>query len=287
MQATVRGQLAYAYTGGKKIDAALPSIVFIHGAANDHSVWQLQSRHFANHGFNAIAVDLPGHGKSEGGACASVGDYAAWIAEFLSAAGAHSAILAGHSMGSLIAIECALRSPAIVAGLALLGVALPMPVAEPLLDAARSRPADAFDMLNLWGHGPAAKLGRSPIPGVSLVGNYRRLLEQSRAGVLLSDLTACNNYRPTVSDLQGISCPRLIAIGMRDQMTPPKAAEAAAAQMPGTRMACVENVGHASMQEAPEEILQLLRDFALQVVAGALPRARAGTASGTAPPPKK
>ena len=52
-----------------------PTLMFVHGAANDHSVWALQSRYFAHHGFNVLAVDLPAHGRSAGhGACDGRGD---------------------------------------------------------------------------------------------------------------------------------------------------------------------------------------------------------------------
>jgi pimeloyl-ACP methyl ester carboxylesterase len=69
MDLDINGQKAYAYTGGKAFDATLPTVVFIHGAQNDHSVWGLQSRWFAHHGFGVLAVDLPGHGRSEGDRC--------------------------------------------------------------------------------------------------------------------------------------------------------------------------------------------------------------------------
>ena len=64
MNLTVQGQSTYAYTGGKPFDANLPTAVFIHGAEHDHSVWALQSRYFAHHGFGVLAVDLPGHCRS-------------------------------------------------------------------------------------------------------------------------------------------------------------------------------------------------------------------------------
>ena len=63
------------------------AVMFIHGAANDHSVWALQSRYFAYHGFNVLAVDLPGHGKSAGPALPSIEDMAAWAMRVLDAAG--------------------------------------------------------------------------------------------------------------------------------------------------------------------------------------------------------
>jgi len=68
----VQGEPLYVYTGGKFFDPAKPTAVFIHGVLNDHSVWILQTRYFANHGWNVLAVDLPGHGRSGGKAPASV-----------------------------------------------------------------------------------------------------------------------------------------------------------------------------------------------------------------------
>src|SRR5437868_8841070 len=92
-------------------DAALPTIVFIHGAQNDHSVWALQTRYFAHHGFGVLAVDLPGHGRSKGAPLTSVEAMADWLLALLDTAGAGQAMLVGHSMGSLIALEAAHRAP--------------------------------------------------------------------------------------------------------------------------------------------------------------------------------
>jgi len=64
MRISVNGGECYAYTGFHRLDPAQPTIAFVHGAANDHSVWALQSRYFAHHGFNVLAVDLPAHGRS-------------------------------------------------------------------------------------------------------------------------------------------------------------------------------------------------------------------------------
>ena len=56
----------YAYTGGRPFDPAKPTVVFVHGAQHDHSVWILQSRYLAHHGYGVLALDLPGHMRSEG-----------------------------------------------------------------------------------------------------------------------------------------------------------------------------------------------------------------------------
>ena len=102
---------AYCYTGGKPFDASLPTAVFLHGAQNDHSVWILQTRYFAHHGYGVLAVDLPGHGRSKGKALTSVEAMADWLLRVLDAAGVKQAALIGHSMGSLIALETSVRAP--------------------------------------------------------------------------------------------------------------------------------------------------------------------------------
>ena len=107
MYLQVNHHKTYCYTAGKAFDVAKPTVVFIHGVLNDHSVWNLQSRYLAHHGWNVLAIDLPGHCKSEGDAPASVEEAATFIAALLDAAGIDKAALVGHSWGSLIALESA------------------------------------------------------------------------------------------------------------------------------------------------------------------------------------
>ena len=261
MKFLVQQQPAYVYTGGKPFDAAKPSVVFIHGAANDHCVWVYQARYFAHRGWNAMAVDLPGHGQSFGEAKESIAAYADWIVNLLDNGGVTRAALVGHSMGSLIALECAIRHSARVSQLALLGASVPMPVSELLLDAARNRPIDAFDMLNVWGHAPQLKWGRNPTPGTSSMVAYKRLLEKSRPGVLACDLGACAAYLPEDAAIAAIKSPTLIIAGGRDMMTPPKSAQAVASRIAGSRVALFDDTGHAMMQEAPGKTIDALKGF--------------------------
>ena len=81
MQFEINARPAYAYTGGKAFDAKLPAVVFVHGAEHDHSVWILQSRYLAHHGYSVLALDLPGHLRSEGPAPATVEAIAVALSE--------------------------------------------------------------------------------------------------------------------------------------------------------------------------------------------------------------
>ena len=195
MNLIVQGYPAYAYTGGKPFDPTLPAIVFIHGAAFDHSVWQWQSRYFAHHGHSVLAVDLPGHGRSPGMPRATIGDYAEWVAALLDSAALPQAALVGHSMGSLVALETALRHAPRVTKLALVGTATPMPVSEGFIAASRDEPPVGLEMEAVWGHARQAQLATSPVPGSSLLSASRRLNARSTPGVLHVGMHACHAYR--------------------------------------------------------------------------------------------
>ena len=269
MQLMIHGHSAYAYTGGKAFDPALPTAVFIHGAQNDHSVWALQTRYFAHHGFSVLAVDLPGHGRSGGAALHSVEAMADWLNALLDAASVGKAILIGHSMGSLIALEAASRQPSRVAGIALVGTAYPMKVSTALLDAARDREPAAIDMVNIWSHSSIAQKPSAPGPGFYVQGGSRRLMQRvsqrNPDHVFFTDFSACNAYangEQAAASLAAESCAALFLLGLKDVMTPAKAAAPLVAQLPQAQVVKVEACGHALMAEQPDQVLDSLFRFA-------------------------
>src|SRR5690348_15114363 len=146
MMLTVNGQETFVATGGRDFDPGLPAVVLLHGAGFDHTAWALHSRWFAHHGFAVLAPDLPGHGRSQGPVLASIGAMADWTIALLDAAGAPSARLIGHSMGSLIALDAASRHPSRVTALGLIGTASTMSVGPDLLKAAEANEQAAIDM---------------------------------------------------------------------------------------------------------------------------------------------
>ncbi len=156
MELQVKGHSTYCYTGGKPFDAAKPTVIFIHGVLNDHSVWILQTRYLANHGWNVLAIDLPGHCRSAGTPPASVEAAAAFIIALMDAAGLQQAALVGHSFGSLIALETAARAPKRVSHLILVGCAYPMKVSPVLLENSVSKPMLAIDLVNSFSHSTLA-----------------------------------------------------------------------------------------------------------------------------------
>jgi pimeloyl-ACP methyl ester carboxylesterase len=260
MNLIIQGYPAYAYTGGRPFDATLPAIVFIHGAAFDHSVWQWQSRYFAHHGHSVIAVDLPAHGRSPGAIRATIGEYAEWIAGLMDAAGLPQAALVGHSMGSLVALETALRHAPRVTKLVLVATSAPMPVSDAFIAASRDDLPVGLEMEAVWGHARQAQLATSPVPGSSLLSASRRLNARSKPGVLHAGLNACNSFSADAAKVAALMVPTLVVAGRRDQMTQLKAGRALADSIAGAKFVALD-AGHSMMSEAPRELLGALRGF--------------------------
>jgi pimeloyl-ACP methyl ester carboxylesterase len=258
---TVASHPVYAYTGARAPVAAQPTVVFVHGAANDHSVWALQSRWFAHHGWNVLAVDLPGHGRSGGPALASVEAIADWLPALLDAVGAERAALVGHSLGALAALACAARHPARVTKVALLGPSVPMPVSDLLLAAAKADDHAAFELINGWSVSPGKQLGGNSVPGMWLTGNAMRLMERTRPGVLHADVGACHAYADGLAHAAAARLPALVVTGQRDLMAPPGNATALIAALPDVRTVMLPQAGHALMAEQPDAVLDALAAF--------------------------
>ena len=200
MRVEVAGAEVHVGTGGTHWREGEPALLFVHGAGMDHTVWVLLARYFARRGFSVVAPDLPGHGRSAGTPLTSIAAQADWLWTLIDRlqadAGLDDAplVLAGHSMGSLVALEAASRHTDRLSRLLLLGSAWPMPVSDALLDAAQTDIARAADMITEFAHAYASKLGHNPVAGIRVTGLANRLLQRSAPGVLASDLAACNDY---------------------------------------------------------------------------------------------
>jgi len=261
MKLQVRGEAVYAYTGSRALDPARPTVVFVHGAAHDHSVWALQSRYFAHHGRNVLAIDLPGHGRSGGGPLGSVEAIADWLVDLVDAAKVERAALVGHSLGALAALACAARHPARVEKLALLGPAAPMEVSEGLLAAAQADDPVAYELISGWSTSYGKQLGGNTVPGMWLVGNDLRLMQRTPPGVLHVDLVACAAWKGGVDAAARVRCPTLVVLAARDLMTPPRAAKPLVDALADGRVVSLPDTGHAMMAEQPDAVLDALRGF--------------------------
>ncbi len=265
MKLTVNGHDTYCYTGGKPFDAAKPTVVFIHGVLNDHSVWILQTRYFAHHGFNVLAPDLPGHCRSAGEPPQSVEEAAKFIVALLDAAGVRKAALVGHSFGSLTALQVAGSAPERVSHLALVGTAFPMKVSPALLDNALNNPMKAIDMVNTFSHSMLAPPPSTLGPGTWLYGGSRALMKRvlasnTKVNVFHRGFKACDDYQGGELAMEKVQCPVLFILGRNDSMTLPRMAQPLQAKAPGAKTVML-NAGHQLMTEDPDGVLFALKDF--------------------------
>lgn len=261
MELEVAGNTAFIYSGGKPFAAALPTVVFIHGAQQDHSCWLLQSRWFAHHGYGVLAPDLPGHGRSAGAPLTSVEALADWIVALLDAAGVKQAGLVGHSMGSMIALDAASRHTERVSAIALIATSVPMPVSPALLAAAKNDEPRAMNMVNVWSHSAHGHVGECAVPGIWMYAANLRLMQRQKPGVMHTDFAACNAYAGGAEAAAKVACPALFVIARRDAMTPARSAQAFAQSVKGARTVMIEGSGHNMMGEKPDQVLDALIAF--------------------------
>jgi len=255
----VDGKSVFAYTAAHELDPRKRALVFVHGAGLDHSLFALQSRYFGYHGWNVLALDLPGHGGSAGAPLPTIEAMAHWVIEVLKRVKIEKASVIGHSMGSLIALECAARDAA--ERIALIGTAYPMAVSQGFLEAARKNQHAAFDMDTIWGHAPQVPLGGNPNPGMWMYGDTLARLRRLAPGVLYNDLKACNDYAGGFESAAKVKCPTLFILGRRDVMTPPRSAQQIVDKISNAKVVTIDFSGHSLMAEAPDATLDALIQF--------------------------
>jgi pimeloyl-ACP methyl ester carboxylesterase len=260
MKCSIRQKAAFFGTGSSQHRADAPSICFIHGAGFDHSVWVMPARYFARHGYNVVAPDLPGHGRTAGPALSTIAEMADWLLELLDTTEIQQSILVGHSMGTLIALHIAANHPQRVRRMALLGTSIPMPVGAALLAAAGDSDHAAIDMANTWSHAVSGELGVSAMPGTHNRVGGERWLERMRPEAYFADLNACNEFQ---IDPAKVAAPTLVIAGSADRMTPPAAGRLVAQRLRNGTLCLLPGCGHAMLSEQPNRVLDALAQFVL------------------------
>ncbi|MFK7890395.1 MAG: alpha/beta fold hydrolase [Granulosicoccus sp.] len=265
MKTTVNSQEIFVGDGGVAWRGDQRTLVLQHGAGMNRTVWVLLTRYFARHGYNVVAADLPGHGASGGHILASIEAQAEHVWALLDSLHethdlpVDSVVMAGHSMGALLVTEAAAQRHESVGDLLLFGVGYPMMVAQPLLDAAQANQQSAVDMIAIYSHSFASRLGHNPVAGISVQNTAMAMLEQAAPGVLYADLMACNDYRgleqacDSLAKSEGVRC--AVISGDADQMTPMKSTRTVV-ELLNAEHIVLRDCGHMMMSEQPEQTLQ-------------------------------
>ena len=269
MKLNLKSGSVYLNTGGVPWQDDKPWLCLVHGASLDHSVWVLYTRYFARQGYNVLAPDLPGHGHSEGSVPDSIEAMAEWLDGLFdeigiapgsttnSASDSPSLSLAGHSMGSLVALHTASLNPQRFSNLLLLGTAVPMAVGEALLNAAKDNHHAAVDMVSIFGHSFQSRLGGNPVAGINILGAGMRLLESAGPGVMYTGLNACNNYQAGLQAAAQVQARSTLILGENDMMTRPSGAKKLAQTLSAETL-LLPGSGHMMLAEQPESTLQAM-----------------------------
>lgn len=263
MQIKINNDNINIRTGGYNIDNNNPYFLLIHGAGMDASVWQMQTRYLANRDINILAIDLPGHGLSEGNPLSTIQEMSNFIIELLDILNIKTATVAGHSMGSLIAIDLLKNNEKRINNLTLLGTASLMPVHPDLIEAATNNLSLAANLITDWSFGTKQHLGNHPLPGYWMIDSSIQLIKQSRKGALAKDLIACNEYKDALTVASNIDKEVIIISGKEDKMTPVKKARELNDNIKNSNLIVIENVGHMMMIENPVKVTQIMHDLFL------------------------
>lgn len=177
-------------------------------------------------------------------------------------------VLAGASMGGMVALHAALRAPDRVAGLALLGTTARADTPELL----RLR----GEAIGLFEQGRAEEVLRANVlfafhpaqqRDAALIERYVRMVLRAGAAQLVAQNRAVMARADLRARLPAIACPTLVACGEADALTPPEHAAEIAASLPGARLELLRGAGHMLTMEQPAALGALLAGWLSRVAA--------------------
>ncbi len=229
-----------------------PTVVLVHGAGGTSLHWPPQVRHLP--GYRVCAVDLPGHGRSEGVGEQSIAAYARRLVDWANEMGLSKAVWVGHSMGGAIVQHLAIHYPERVLALGLVGTGARLPVNPLILEGTAQE--DTFpatvETIVKWSFAPQTDERLRQLAA--------QRMAETRPTVLHGDFLACDRF-DVREQIEAITCPTLVLCGAEDKMTPPRYAEYLAEHIPQAQLVIVPDAGHMVMLEQPEAVAEALRKF--------------------------
>ncbi len=247
----IEGRRIAAWVGNGGFPPGKRTLVFIHGSGGDHTDWIRQYTPLKN-AYPIAAIDLPGHGRSEGPGEREVAAYVEWVKKTLDALGIVRPVLIGRSLGAAICLSFAIRYGEKVSAVVPVGGGARMPVNPAILEGLRQDPAL---IVGLTARFSVAKRNRE---------RFTELLTESLSRVdpetLHGDFSACDKLDIAETAAE-IRIPALVLCGAEDKLTPPALSEDLRARIPGANLVLIEGTGHFVMLEDPDAFNKALTDF--------------------------
>lgn len=228
------------------------TLFFVHGSGGDHANWEEQYKHL-DKDFNILAVDLPGHGRSEGKGEQEVIRYVEWMKKLIEALKLEKPVMIGHSLGAAISLTAAIHHGALLSGIVPVGGGVRMPVNQVILDGIRK---DAGAIISMIVKFSVTKENRERLSGFLTEG-----LASANPEVMYGDFLSCDRLDITET-IAGIGIPTLIVCGEEDKMTPPALSQFMKDHIPGAKLALIPKAGHFVMMENVEAFNKTVREFA-------------------------
>lgn len=243
-------------------DRAGTPLMLVHGAGASSLVWLGVLRRLGRRR-RVVAVDLPGHGRSEGPPCETLGECVEAVRGLAGALGLARFALVGHSLGGAIALALAADPPgtlmgghpphpASVATLALVATGARLPVDEAFVALLDARPRRAVERL--------AARGFSPRADAESARRFAAGLLDTPPAVTRADFAICRDV-DLRARLPEVRCPTLVIAGADDLLVAPSASEELARGIAGARLCVVRDAGHMPFVEAEEEFCAVLGGF--------------------------
>ncbi len=240
---------------GYSFEKSKPTIILLHGSGQSHIVWSLTDQFLADQGFNVFALDLPGHGNSDGPSLQSIEEMSKWLNVFIDHMGIERPILTGHSQGCLIALEFAKCNPKRVEKIIFIAGSYSIPVNKSLIDLSLAGDMEALNLMMKWGYGSSKQfIGGNPL---------QKILNSSREvrEILAVDLIACNNYKNGVDAVKSISCPTFFIFGEIDKMIRLDSGKKFAEMIKNSQTHIIKDCGHMIILENAFEMREKIVKF--------------------------
>ncbi|MBW1730585.1 MAG: alpha/beta hydrolase [Deltaproteobacteria bacterium] len=224
----------------KSFDPQRPTILMIHGAGGRSEVWNAQIRPLGRN-FNAIAIDLPGHGNTSRNDLADISAYAQWLTQVTEACFETPVVLMGHSMGGAICQKVALQRPDLIKALILVGTAPRLKVAPVFLEGLKKNFSDTVDAIMKYAYSSSAP----PI----MLNQGAQLMKEVGQKALYNDFAACDRF-DVRNEIHNIDLPTLIICGEEDKLTPPSLCKKLQEKIKQSKITIIPAAGHMVMIEA-------------------------------------
>ena len=251
----VSGVNVACWVASERFDARKQTLFFVHGSGGDHRIWVEQYSRLQDE-FNIAAVDLPGHGESEGRGEETVSAYVEWVRKTIEALAVKKPVLIGHSLGAAISLVFAIKHGEMLTAIVPVGGGARMPVNEMILKGLKTDPGSVIAL--------AAKFSVTKANRERLSKTVVEGLSRANPDVLHDDLVACDRL-DVAEGVKRIAVPTLVMCGADDKMTPPALSQFLADNIPGARLSLIENAGHMVMMENAEAFNDVLKTFALSL----------------------